>query len=64
MAEIELSVWARQCLDRRIPDQKTLSQEIAAGEKRRNQEAKTVDWQFTTTDARIKLKRLYPSIQS
>ena len=64
MAEIELSVLARQCLDRRIPDQKTLTQEVAAWEEQRNQEGKTIDWRFTTADARIKLKRLYPSIQS
>lgn len=63
MAEIELSVLARQCLDRRIPDQETLKQEIAAWEEQRNQEGKSVDWRFTTVDARIKLKRLYPSIQ-
>jgi len=61
MAEIELSVLARQCLDRRILEQTTLQQEVAAWEKRRNQQSRTVDWQFTS-DARIKLKRLYPSI--
>jgi len=59
MAEIELSVLARQCLDRRILEQTTLQQEVAAGEKRRNQQSRTVDWQFTTS--RIKLKRLYLS---
>lgn len=64
MAEIELSVLARQCLDRRISESTTLQQEVAAWEKRRNQQSRTVDWQFTTSDARIKLKRLYPSIQS
>ena len=62
MAEIELSVLARQCLDRRIPDQATLKREVAAWEERRNAESRTIDWQFTTVDARIKLKRLYPSI--
>ena len=62
MAEIELSVLARQCLDRRIPAQVTLQQEVSAWENRRNQQFRTVDWQFTTADARIKLKRLYPSI--
>lgn len=61
---IELSVLARQCLDRRIPDQETLKQEVTAWEKRRNQGNYSVDWRFTTTDARIKLKRLYPSIQT
>ena len=64
MTEIELSVLARQCLDRRIPDQETLTQEVEAWEQRRNREAHTVDWRFTTADARIKLKRLYPSIQT
>jgi hypothetical protein len=63
MAEIELSVLSRQCLDRRIPDKETLKTEIAAWEKRRNENANKVDWQFTTEDARIKLKHLYPSFQ-
>ena len=62
MAEIELSVLNRQCLDRRIADKEVLKQEIAAWEKRRNELSCKVDWQFTTVDARIKLKRLYPSI--
>jgi transposase len=62
MAEIELSVLSRQCLKRRIPDQPTLQHEIAAWESRRNNAASTVNWRFTTADARIKLKRLYPSI--
>ena len=62
MAEIELSVLSRQCLDRRIPDQETLVQETAAWEQRRNAKGATVNWRFTTADARIKLKRLYPSI--
>ena len=64
MAEIELSVLARQCLNRRIPDPETLKQEVAAWEKRRNQGNHSMDWRFTTADARIKLKRLYPSIQT
>ena len=63
MAEIELSVLARQCLDRRIPDQETLKQEVAAWEKRRNQGNHSVDWRFNTAFARIKLTRLYPSIK-
>jgi DDE superfamily endonuclease len=63
MAEIELSVLSQQCLDRRIPDQTTLTREVAAWEEVRNQAGATVDWQFTTSDARIKLKKLYPSIQ-
>ncbi len=64
MAEIELSVLARQCLDRRIPDQQTLQREIVAWERRRNRLYRKIDWRFTTDDARIKLKRLYPSILS
>ena len=63
MAEIELSVLARQCLDRRIPDPTTLTQEGAAWERQRNAAQCRVDWRFTTQEARIKLKRLYPSIQ-
>ena len=62
MAEIELSVLSRQCLKRRIPDQPTLRHEVAAWESQRNGAASTVNWRFTTADARIKLKRLYPSI--
>ena len=63
MAEIELSVLARQCLDRRIPSEAELARLTAAWERRRNKEAPTVNWRFTTADARIKLKRLYPSIE-
>jgi transposase len=63
MAEIELSILSRQCLDRRIPDTDTLTLEIAAWEQARNANARPVNWHFTTPDARIKLKRLYPSIQ-
>ena len=63
MAEIELGVLSRQCLDRRIPDQATLRPEVAAWQERRNAHAGPIDWRFTTADARIKLKRLYPSIQ-
>ena len=62
MAEIELSVLAAQCLDRRLPDRATLEREVAAWEAARNAATKTVDWRFTTGDARIKLRRLYPSI--
>lgn len=62
MAEIELSVLSRQCLKQRIPDQTTLQQEVNAWETQRNTAASTVDWRFTTDDARIKLKRLYPTI--
>ena len=64
IAEIELSVLARQCLDRRIPDRATLEREVAAWEAHRNSLVKGVDWRFTTADARIKLKRLYPSIKT
>lgn len=63
MAETELSVLATQCLDRRIPNPLILTQEVAAWERRRNAGKCRVDWRFTTQDARIKLKRLYPSIQ-
>lgn len=62
MAEIELSVLSRQCLNRRIPDKVTLQQETAAWATTRNSKEATVNWRFTTADARIKLKRLYPSI--
>lgn len=62
MAEIEFSVLATQCLDRRISDKNTLQAEVAAWETQRNQQKSTVDWQFSTADARIKLKHLYPSI--
>jgi hypothetical protein len=62
MAEIELSVLSQQCLDRRIPDQEIVAQEVAAWAQRRNDSGATVNWRFTTEDARIKLKRLYPVI--
>lgn len=64
MAEIELSVFARQCLNRRIPDQDALRHEVAALEAERNRTPSTINWRFTTADARIKLKKLYPVIQS
>ena len=63
IAEIELSALTGQCLDRRIPDIETLRHETRAWETRRNECHKGVDWQFTTQNARIKLKRLYPQIQ-
>ncbi len=63
MAEIELSVLAEQCLDRRLPDRPTLEGEVAAWEGDRNTAGRTVDWRFTTADARIKLKHLYPSVE-
>lgn len=62
MAEIELSVLSRQCLCRRIADQVTLRHEIQAWQTRRNAQSATVKWQFTTDDARIKLKKLYPTV--
>jgi hypothetical protein len=63
IAEIEFSVLSRQCLDRRVPDAATLVREVAAWQERRNAATCAVDWRFTTADARIKLKRLYPSLQ-
>ena len=62
MAEIELSVLARQCLDQRIPDQQTLAEEVSAWEAERNPAESSIDRRFTSTDARIKLKHLYPEI--
>lgn len=62
MAEIEFSVLSRQCLDQRIGDQEALTREIAAWQKDRNEKWVKMEWRFTTADARIKLKRLYPSI--
>ena len=64
MAEIELSVLGRQCLAQRIPNAARLTKEVAAWERTRNTHATHVDWRFTTADARIKLKRLYPSTQN
>jgi hypothetical protein len=63
VAETELSVVARQCLDRRIPDLDALKREVAAWGRTRNAAVVKVEWQFTTADARVKLKRLYPTIQ-
>lgn len=63
IAECELSVLARQCLDRRIPDKETLTREAAAWEERRNQAGVKVVWQFTTANARIKLRRLHPVVK-
>ena len=64
MAEIELSVLSRQCLDRRIPDKETLTREVAAWVAGRNVHHGTITWRFTTAAARIKLKRLYPSVEA
>ena len=63
IAEIELGVLARQCLDRRIASQEILEQETSAWQEKRNREGVRVDWRFTTEDARVKLNSLYPSIQ-
>ena len=62
MAEIELGVLIRQCLSRRIPDKWSLENEVRAWQKDRNAKVVKVDWRFTTADARIKLKHLYPVI--
>ncbi len=63
MAESELTVLARQCLDRRIPSQDVLKHETGAWQGQRNRDAVQAQWRFTTQEARIKLKSLYPSIQ-
>jgi DDE superfamily endonuclease len=62
MAETELSVLSSQCLDRRIAAKQALVDEVAAWEEARNKHHAKADWQFTTEDARVKLKRLYPSL--
>jgi len=63
VAEIELSVLSRQCLDRRIETAEELSREVTAWEEPRNDRAQEVQWRFTTADARIKLRHLYPTLQ-
>ncbi|MBB4201121.1 hypothetical protein GGD83_004959 [Rhodoblastus sphagnicola] len=63
LAESELGVLASQCLDRRIPNKEKLITEVAAWQANRNKQCAQADWQFTTEDARIKLKRLYPQFQ-
>jgi hypothetical protein len=63
MAEIELSALVRQCLDRRIPDKEKMIEEVKASQDQRNSEVVKVQWQFTTADARVKLKSLYPNIE-
>jgi hypothetical protein len=63
MAESELGVLSTQCLDRRIPDKQTLINETAAWEENRNKRHAKANWQFTTADARVKLKRLYPQFE-
>jgi hypothetical protein len=64
MAEIELSVLSRQCLNRRIGEADVLRQEIGAWQQKRNAASRMIDWQFTADEARIKLKRLYPVIKA
>lgn len=61
MAEIEFSVFSRACLQKRMPDENALTRQVQALELERNTKQATVNWQFTSDDARIKLKRLYPS---
>jgi hypothetical protein len=63
MAEIELSILSRQCLSRRIGDAQMLTREVSAWQESRNKAKAVINWQFTTTDARIKLRRLYPEIR-
>ena len=63
MAESELGVLATQCLNRRIPDKSTLVEQVAAWQDKRNKHHVKADWQFTTADARVKLKRLYPHFE-
>lgn len=63
MAEIEIGVLAAQCLNRRLPDRDTLIRAVAAWETARNATGRSLDWRFTTADARIKLKHLYPTIE-
>jgi hypothetical protein len=60
MAEVELAVLARQCLHRRIPDMATMARETSAWQAHRNRGQASIDWRFTTVDARIKLKNRYP----
>jgi hypothetical protein len=62
MAESELAVLTTQCLSRRIPNKQTLEREVAAWQHHRNKHHAKADWQFTADDARVKLKRLYPSL--
>jgi hypothetical protein len=64
MAEIEFSALFRECLDRRIGERQALIEHVAAWETDRNVRGAAIDWRFTTGDARIKLKRLYPSINT
>src|SRR5438270_11335830 len=63
MAESELGVLASQCLDRRIADKQILAHEVTAWQDHRNKHHAKANWQFTTANARVKLKRLYPQFQ-
>lgn len=63
MAEIDLGILSRQCLDRRISDQSALKKEVAAWQEKSNAIARLMEWRFITEDARIKLKKLYPTLQ-
>jgi len=62
MAEIELSILGRQCLNRRIMDTSTIEREVNKWQKVRNNNASPMNWRFKTSDARIKLKKLYPTV--
>lgn len=64
MAELELSVLARQCLRQRLPDQTAMREAVTAWAARRNASIHIIDWQFTTDDARIRLRRLYPAFDA
>ncbi len=63
MAELELSVLQRQCLRQRLPDRGAMAREVTAWAERRNTQIKQIDWQFTTADARVNLRRLYPAFE-
>jgi hypothetical protein len=64
MAELELSVLQRQCLRQRLPDRDAMAREVTAWATRRNDQTRRIDWQFTTADARTKLRRLYPVFEA
>ena len=64
MAELELSVLARRCLDQRLPDQNAMARVVTAWATRRNGTESRIDWQFTTADARIRLRPLYPAYEA
>jgi len=64
MAELELSALQRQCLRQRLPDRDAMAREVGAWAARRNDQTRRIDWQFTTADARIKLRRLYPAFEA